>query len=69
MGDFPSEMSVTFESAPGEATGLREKKDVNLFRGEAGFWTSRALSELNVSIRKGGGLPPEPVPILLSIVL
>lgn len=66
IGDLPSEISVTAESAPGEAWGFREKKDVNLLPGDAGFFASRIWTLLTESIRRGGGLSPGFNPILFS---
>lgn len=54
-------MSVIIESELGEATGFREKKDVNLLPGVVGFllsMTVRDLLEEDESVRKGGGLEP-----------
>lgn len=70
-GDFPSEMSVTLESAPGEGAGLRVKNEVNLLPGEEGFRASNDLIELTESMRRGGGLSPgfSPIPFCISVGL
>jgi hypothetical protein len=54
-------MSVTEDSALGEAAGLRVKKDVNLLPGVNGLFTSAIAKDFVEefdSVRKGGGLAP-----------
>lgn len=58
MGDLPSEISVTAESAPGEAVGFLIKKEENFPPGDCGLFCSIDLTELTESMRKGGGLSP-----------
>ena len=57
MGDLPSEISVTAESAPGEAEGFLMKNEENL-PGDWGFFESKDFIELTESMRRGGGLSP-----------
>lgn len=66
MGDLDSEISVTAESAPGEAEGFLEKKEENLPPGDCGFFESIDLTEVTESMRRGGGLSPgrNPMPLL-----
>ena len=64
-------MSVTEDSEPGEAAGLRLKKDVNLPPGVVGFFASSTVNEFVDEVefvRKGGILACGSRPIASSLV-